>query len=71
MLKYADDSYLMIPSSYAATVKEESDHVEKRAETCKLKLKLNKSKVFEMLIRSRSRVAKGWSQPTYLRFRSG
>ena len=49
ILKYADDSYLMIPSSNADTVVEELDHVGKWAETCNLKL--NQNKTYEMLIR--------------------
>ena len=49
ILKYADYSYLMIPSSNADTVVEELDHVGKWAETCNLKL--NQNKTYEMLIR--------------------
>jgi hypothetical protein len=53
ILKYADDSYLMIPACNAYTVTEELDHVGKWADSCNLKL--NHNKTHEMLIRTRRR----------------
>ena len=49
LIKYADDTYLLVPSSNTATVANELDHVSQWAETCNLKL--NKKKTFEMVIR--------------------
>ena len=49
LMKYADDTYLLVPSSNSATVANELDHVSQWAETCNLKL--NKKKIFEMVIR--------------------
>ena len=64
ILKYADDSYLLIPSSNATTVVEELDHVGKWAEICYLNL--NQDKTYEMLIRQGG---VGWGSPlSYQRY---
>ena len=49
LLKYADDSYILIPSSVIATTASELENVATWALTCNLKLNSNKSK--EMIFR--------------------
>jgi len=49
LIKYADDTYLLIPTSHSATIAAELDHVTDWAATCNLKL--NSKKTFEMVIR--------------------
>jgi hypothetical protein len=59
ILKYADDSYLLIPSSNSATVSAEIEHVTNWAKTCNLKL--NHKKTQEMIVRGIER--RGGFQP--------
>ena len=49
MAKYADDTYLLIPSSRSDTIRAELDHVTEWAARCNLSL--NQKKTQEMLIR--------------------
>src|SRR5688572_24031791 len=49
LIKFADDTYLLIPASHSATIAAELDHVTDWAATCNLKL--NSKKTFEMVIR--------------------
>ena len=56
MIKYADDSYLLIPSANSKTVASEIEHVSAWAATCNLKL--NQAKIREMIVRRlRKRIA--------------
>ena len=48
ILKYADDSYLIIPSNNADTIQDELDHIAEWADTNNLKL--NTSKTKELII---------------------
>ena len=59
MAKYADDSYLLIPSANSDLVVSEIQHVSAWAESCNLKL--NHSKIQEMIIR---RPRKGLGEDT-------
>ena len=45
MIKYADDSYILIPAENSATVQSEMDHVSLWAEKCNMKLNHNKINV--------------------------
>jgi len=56
LLKYADDCYLLIPSSNSASVTLELDHISRWAADCNLKL--NQKKTSEMIIH-RPRVGLG------------
>jgi hypothetical protein len=49
MVKYADDSNLLVPSENSELVKTEIDHISEWAEACNLKL--NQAKTQEMIVR--------------------
>jgi len=48
IMKYADDSYLLIPSTNSELITSEIDHVTTWADSCNLKL--NHSKIQEMIV---------------------
>jgi len=71
ILKYADDSYLLIPSSNSATVSAELEHVTNWAKACNLKL--NHKKTQEMIVRGvgrRGRVSAPAATPGVTRVHS-
>ena len=59
--KYADDTYLLIPSSNSATIPAELDHVTQWSVTCNLKI--NSNKTYEMIVRGPGWRAGGGSDP--------